>query len=228
MNTRSLLRIAIPVAVALLVAGGAVAITASAAGLRVAPLAAATSPKPAPSPAASGGTGRATDGGACEVYLGHLATQLGVSRAKLDSAAIAAARSTLQDEVAKGTVTQAEADKISARLAAHSLCPAGLSGHRAGHGRASAAMSAYLSAAAVALRVSEDQLKQDLKGGQTLSQVAAAQGVSETDFKAKVTATLKPKLDAAVAAKTITQAREDAVLAKLQAGDPPLWNTARK
>ena len=228
MNTRHLLRIAIPVAAALLVAGGAVAITASASGLRVGPLAAATSSKPAPSPATPSGTGRAKAGAACEVYLGHLATQLGVSRAKLDSAAIAAATSTLKDEVANGTLTQAEADKISARLPAASLCSAVLSGRATRHGKGAAAMSAYLSSAAAALGVSVDQLKQDLKGGQTLSQVATAQGVSEADFKARVTATLKPKLDAAVAAKTLTQAQEDAALAKLQAGDPPLWNTARK
>ena len=227
MNTRPLLRIAIPVAAALLVAGGAIAITASAAGLRVAPLAAATSPAPTPS-AGDAVAGRGKAGAACEIYLGHLATQLGVSRGKLDSAATAAAKSTLKDEVGNGTLTQARADKISARLSASSLCSAALSGRAAGHGRGAAAISSYLSAAASALGVSEVQLKGDLKAGQTLSQVATAQGVSEADFKTRVTTSLKPKLDAAVAAKTMTQAQEDAALAKLQAGDPPLWNTVTK
>ena len=228
MNNRHLLRIAIPVAAALLVAGGAIAITASAAGLRVAPLAVATSPALTPGSGTAAGTGRAKAGAPCEIYLGHLATQLGVSRGKLDAAAVAAAKSTLKDEVASGTITQAQADRIAARLPAASLCPAVLSGHGAGHGKAAAAMSSYLSAAASALGVSEVQLKQDLKGGQTLSQVATAQGVSEADFKTKVMSSLKPKLDAAVAAKKITQAQEDAALAKLQAADPPLWNTVKK
>ena len=228
MNTRHLLRIAIPVAAALLVAGGAVAITTSAAGLRVAPLAAATSPTPTPAAGAAAGAGRAKAGAACEIYLGHLATQLGISRAKLDSAAVAAAKSTLKDEVAGGTITQAQADKISAKLTAASLCSSVLSGRGPGHGKAAAAISSYVSAAASALGVSEVQLKQDLKSGQTLAQVATAQGVSEADFKTRVTVALKPKLDAAVAAKTITQAQEEAALAKLQSGDPPLWNTVRK
>ena len=228
MNTRHLLRIAVPVAAALLVAGGAIAITASAAGLRVAPLAAATSPTPTATAGPAAGEGRGKAGAACEIYLGHLATQLGVSRAKLDSAAIAAAKSTLKDEVANGTLTQAQADKLSAKLPAASLCSSVLSGRGSGHGKTAVAISSYLSAAASALGVSEVQLKQDLKGGQRLSQVATAQGVSEADFKTRVTTSLKPKLDAAVAAKTITQAQEDAALAKLQAADPPLWNTVKK
>jgi ribosomal protein S4 len=76
--------------------------------------------------------------------------------------------------------------------------------------------------------VTEAELRQDLKNGQTLSQVAAAKNVTEADFKAKVVAALKTRLDAAVSAKTITQAQEDAQLAKLQAGDPPLWNKVHK
>jgi len=76
--------------------------------------------------------------------------------------------------------------------------------------------------------VTEAQLKADLKSGQNLSQVAAAQKVSEADFKTRVTASIKSKLDAAVAAKAITQAQEDAQLAKLQVGDPPYWNSTHK
>src|SRR5205807_2754689 len=90
------------------------------------------------------------------------------------------------------------------------------------------AMGAYLSAAASALGITEDQLKMDLRNGQSLSQVAAAQNVSEDDFKAKVSAALKPKLDAAVAAGKLTQAQEDEALAKLQQGDPPLWSRVHK
>ncbi|TMC10038.1 MAG: hypothetical protein E6J29_12550 [Chloroflexi bacterium] len=89
-------------------------------------------------------------------------------------------------------------------------------------------MGAYLSAAAGALGITEAQLKMDLKNGQTLSQVAAAQNVSEDDFKARVSSALKPKLDAAVAAGKLTQAQEDAALAKLQQGDPPLWSRVHK
>ena len=92
---------------------------------------------------------------------------------------------------------------------------------------AAAEKAAYLTAAASALGLKPAQLRQDIKGGQTLSQVAATQGVSEADFKTKVIAALKPRLDAAVTAGTITQAQEDAELMKLASGDPPLWTTTK-
>ncbi|HBH41245.1 MAG TPA: hypothetical protein DDW26_04960 [Rhizobiales bacterium] len=226
MRTPRFLRIAIPVVGALLVAGGAIAITASAAGLRVgSPLAATATPSPKPSAGTAAGNagGRAA---ACQAYLGHLATQLGVSQSKLDAASAAALKATIQDQVTNGKLTQAQADKIEAKLPATGLCSAAVNG--LGRTRAAAAAGAYLTAAAGALGVTEAELRQDLKNGQTLSQVAAAKNVTEADFKAKVVAALKTRLDAAVSAKTITQAQEDAQLAKLQAGDPPLWNKVHK
>jgi hypothetical protein len=226
MRTPRFLRIAIPVAGALLVAGAAIAVTASAAGLRLSPPAAATaspSPKTGAGPAAAG-AGKAS--ATCQAYLGHLATQLGVSPAKLDAATLAAAKATVQDQVTSGKLTQAQADQIEARLPPSGLCSAVIG--NLGRARVAVAGNAYLTAAASALGITEAQLKADLKGGQTLSQVAAAQKVSEADFKTKVVAALKPKLDAAVAAKRITQAQEDAQLAKLQSGDPPFWNSTKR
>src|SRR3981081_3197124 len=97
MRTPRFLRIAIPVVGALLVAGGAIAVTASAAGLRVSPLAAATTPSPkAATGAAAAGSGKTA---VCQAYMGHLATQLNVTPAKLDAAALAAAKATVQDQV---------------------------------------------------------------------------------------------------------------------------------
>jgi hypothetical protein len=227
MRTPRSLRIAVTVAGALLVAGGAIAITASAAGLKVGSPLAATTPSPKPSPAtAAGNAGKAS--AACQAYLGHLATQLGVTPAKLDAAALAAAKATVQDQVTSGKITQAQADKIEAKLpsASAGFCSGTISA--LGRTKVSLANSTYLTAAAAALGITEAQLKTDLKSGQTLSQIAAAQKVSEADFKAKVTAAIKAKLDAAVTAKTITQAQEDAQLAKLQAGDPPFWSSTHK
>src|SRR5207245_159851 len=62
----------------------------------------------------------------------------------------------------------------------------------------------YLTAAATALGLSETQLKTDLAGGQSLSQVAAAQHVSEADFRTRLVTNLKPALDAAVTNKKLT------------------------
>jgi hypothetical protein len=227
MRTPRFLRIAIPVVGALLVAGGAIVVTASAAGIRVSPLAAATTPSPKAAAAATAAGGGKT--AACQAYMGHLATQLNVTPAKLDAAALAAAKATVQDQVKSGKITQAQADKIEAKLpsASAGFC-SGAINELGKAPRTSLAKSAYLAAAAAALGVTEAQLKADLKAGQSLSQVAAVQKVSEADFKTKITASIKAKLDAAVAAKAITQGQENAQLAKLQAGDPPYWSSTKK
>ena len=220
MKLPRLLNFALPVVGAGLLAATAIAVTASAAGLSVGSLLAASK---TPSPSASASTARGTDTGAgsaaCQDFLGHLATQLGVSSDKLDTAAIAAGKQTIQDAVTAGKLTQAQADKIESKLSVDNLC-------RFGRGREAmaGAIKVYLDAAASALGISDTQLVADLKGGQTLSQVAAAQGVSEDTFKAKVVAAVKPQLDAAVASGKITADQEQKILDKLQNGDPPLWN----
>jgi hypothetical protein len=56
-----------------------------------------------------------------------------------------------------------------------------------------------------------------LRGGETLKDVATAKGVPYATVSAAVVAAVKSDLDAAVAAGTIKQAREDRILARLQA-----------
>lgn len=60
--------------------------------------------------------------------------------------------------------------------------------------------------------------------GQTLSQIAATQHVSEADFRAKLIANLQPTLDTAVTNKHLTSAQEQAILNQLKTGELPLWS----
>src|ERR1700730_1276466 len=115
MKNPRLLRFAIPLVGALLVPGGAIAITASAAGLKLgSPVAATTTPSPKTTAGTAAGSapGSATLAASCQACLGHLAGQLGVSQAKLDAANAAALKATVQDQVSSGKITQAQADKI--------------------------------------------------------------------------------------------------------------------
>ena len=74
----------------------------------------------------------------------------------------------------------------------------------------------------------ETQLQTDLKGGQSLSQVATAQHVTEADFRTRLIANLKPVMDKAVTDKKMTAAQEQALVSRLQTGPLPLWNAAPK
>jgi len=58
----------------------------------------------------------------------------------------------------------------------------------------------------------------------TLSQIAAAQKVTEAQFRTRVIASLTPLLDKAVADKVLTPAQEKKILNRLQNGPIPLWN----
>jgi hypothetical protein len=73
-----------------------------------------------------------------------------------------------------------------------------------------------LRAAAQYLQLDRAALAKDLRSGQTLAQVANAQGKSVSGLQAAMVAAVKAKLDAAVAAGRITSTREQQVLARVQ------------
>ncbi|TMD10413.1 MAG: hypothetical protein E6J02_01010 [Chloroflexi bacterium] len=223
-------RIALAAAGGLLLAAAAIAVTASAAGLHVGPVAAASSAAKTTPPA----TGTTKAQTYCQDFAKNFASSLGKSQDQVNTAARDAFKQTLKDAVSKGDLTQAEADKMLARMPAGNACAAALGriGAAAKAGSAGALkqfMQAYLTAAASALHLSggADELKADLKQGQSLSQIAAKQGVSEGDFKTSVGNSMKPQLDQAVTDKKITQQQEDALIKKFQAGDPPLWTRTK-
>ena len=216
------LRIAGLAAGAVAVAGAAVVVTASAAGMSLGFQNASSSPSPTPTkphaPAAST---------ACSDFMKHFAVDIGKSQAQINAAFQKAISETLADEVKSGQLTQAQADAIARKLAQQTPCtlPATI-GRTAPAKRpgVTAYLQQYLAAAASALGITQDQLTADLKSGQSLSQVAAAQHVSEADFRTKLIAGLKPTLDQAVSNKRITAPQEQAILNQLQTGTLPLWN----
>lgn len=212
------LRVAGLAAGAVAVAGAAVVVTASASGItfgaRQAPSTTATVDAHASSTV-------------CSNFMKHFAVDLSKSQAEINAAFQKAIAETLADEVKSGEITQAQADAIKKKLAGQTPC--NLPNPRTGGDKVLGAfMQQYLAAAASALGISETQLQADLKSGQSLSQVAAAQHVSESDFRTKVIAALKPALDKAVTDKKITAAQEQAIISRLQTGELPLWNTSVK
>ncbi len=76
---------------------------------------------------------------------------------------------------------------------------------------------ALLDAAAKALNLSIVQLDAQLRAGQTLTSLAVIQKVNLETVKTAVLGNLKSQLDAAVKAKTITQAQADEMLTRAAA-----------
>ncbi len=218
---------------AVAVAGAAVLVTASAAGLNVGFRPVASQHPNQVADASIGG--QASASAVCNAFIAHLSSDLGKSQAQVNAAIQKAIGETLADEVKNKDITQAQADTIKQKLASAPPCAlAGNLGKRpapgAGPGVA-APTGAYLqqliSAAASALGITDAQLKTDLAGGMTLSQVAAAQKppVTEAQFRTNLIARLKPLLDTAVTNKKLTAAQETTILQRLQTGPIPFWNT---
>lgn len=107
--------------------------------------------------------------------------------------------------VTAGTITQAQADAVSAAL--QEAMPArGGGGPR---GEAGMRGGGHLEVAATALGITADELRTELQAGSSIAQVAEAKGVSIDTVKAALKADLESRLAQAVTDGKITQAQAD-------------------
>jgi len=83
---------------------------------------------------------------------------------------------------------------------------------------------AVIEAEADVLHITPGQLRDDLKHGQTVADLAKDRGMTKEQFAAKLVANLKPRLEALVDHKQITQAQADKVLDRISKGFIPFWN----
>ncbi len=212
------LRIAGMAAGAVAVTGATVLVTASAAGVSFGSRPAATSDVAA--------VDAKTQSSACAAFMKHFADENHKSQAETNTAFQKAIADTLADEVKSGQITQAQADAIKKKLAGQTPCNfPSISGHP-GERKPSIGMfmAQYITASAAALGISEAELKTDLAGGQTLSDIAKAKNVSEADFRTRLINNLKPALDKAVADKKLTADEEASIIDALKTKPLPLWS----
>ena len=218
------LRIASFAAGAAAIAAAAIYMTASAAGYSFN----LGGPKGSNLPAAGAVADQssASSSSACNEFVTHFSSDLGVSQDKVNSAFQEAVGQTLADEVKAGHITQAQADAMKQRMAGKAPCAlAGSLGGKHAEGGA-VYQQALLSAAASALGITTDTLKADLAKGMTLHQIADAQNpaVTEDQFRSRLIAGLKPMLDKAVTDKKLTSTQEQKILTALQTRPIPFWD----
>jgi hypothetical protein len=140
-----------------------------------------------------------------------LAKQLHVTQQQLEQANQAALKAAIQQAVADGKLTQAEANQIEQKIAANgSFCHPGAFGGR-GHGAFGEygkslmqARQAVVTAVAAKLGISADTLKTDLKNGQDIVTLASQHGVSKSTLNSTILSTVQTQLKDAVNAGTIT------------------------
>jgi hypothetical protein len=111
--------------------------------------------------------------------------------------------------VTDGTITQSQADKVASTLAAQAPPPGGRGHGPGGPGRVAPETVAKI------LGMSVDELRTAEESGKTLTQIAAAQGISKADLVSKLVAAAKTQLAADVKAGRLTQAQADQISADL-------------
>jgi ribosomal protein S20 len=169
-----------------------------------------------PSASPSGSAQSSVGGTLRSLFLDNLAAALNMDRAALDSAITSAGNTTADQAVQQGTLTQAQADRLKERIANGDVGV--LWGGRGGPGgpRITGVKEAMLDAAAQALNLSSDELITQLRDGQTVAELAQANGTTEQAVVDAALAAAKTELDAAVAAGTLTQAQADDIYTELQ------------
>lgn len=83
---------------------------------------------------------------------------------------------------------------------------------------------AVIEAEADVLGLQPDVLVKDLRSGQKVSDLAKDRGMTKDQFADRLAANLKPRLEALVDQKAITQAQADRILDRIAKGFVPFWD----
>lgn len=149
-----------------------------------------------------------------DAFQAAVAKKLGVTTKQLEDAYKAAALERLDAAVAAGRITKAQADVLRERIESGDYPGPGFGLRGPGmHGGGK-----HLAAAAEYLGLDIDALVEKLRSGQSLAEVAKAEGKSVEGLKQAILADAKSRLDQAVKDGRITDAQRDAMLERLEAG----------
>ncbi len=163
-----------------------------------------------------------------KAIVADAAKQLGVDPTKLNDALEQALENRIDARVKDGTLTEAQATQLKARIAAGDVplfaSPRGgdRDGRHGGRG-----FGQHLDAAATYLGVTPAALRTQLEAGKTLADVAKAQGKTVAGVVAALVADEKKELDAAVAAGKLTAAQRDQLLTGVEARITAMVNGER-
>ena len=154
----------------------------------------------------------------CTQYLQDLAKRLGVSVSTLQQNARAAGQDVLAQMVKDGKLTQSQANTITQKLQSHQGCT--VRGNFLEWGAIYSSLQHYRpsieSQVAQGLHLTSAQLTTDLKNGQSLNQIATAQGVSTSQLRTIVLNAIQSAANQAVKDGNLTQTQASDLMQALQ------------
>lgn len=157
------------------------------------------------------GGGGGDSQGARQSFVARVASHLGVTEQQLRDAAKAARLEMLDEAVAAGKISPEEADQIRQRIEQGQGLGLGL-GLRVWRVRALGGIVRFV---ADTLEMTPREIVQDLRQGQSLTEIGQAKGVSTDTLKSAILAAAKEKLDQAVANGKLTQDQADKIMIRL-------------
>jgi hypothetical protein len=87
-----------------------------------------------------------------------------------------------------------------------------------------AVRAAVIESEADILGITPQTLVKDLRAGEKVSDLARDRGITQEQFETRLVANLRPRLEALVDKKVITQAQADKLLDRISKGHIPFWN----
>jgi len=159
-----------------------------------------------------------------QAFVNHLASRLGITdTSKVQQALKDAAKDSVADQVTAGKITQTQATQIDQRIDS-GKGPGGFGPRPGGPGpngkpggpRGGFGGGQILNAAAGALNMTPDALRQQLQSGKSLKDVA---GSNWSSVQQAITTAAKAQLDPLVSSGKITSTREQDIINRLTSGN---------
>jgi hypothetical protein len=160
-----------------------------------------------------------------DAVVADAAKQLGISADKLDAALKQALENRVDAAVSAGTITAEQGAALKERIAAGEVPLVGL-GRGPGFGHHHGFRGADLDAAASYLGLTEDELHTRLENGDTLAEIAKAEGKTADGLVNALVAEEKKELADAVADGRLTDAQRDQIVSGLQSRIEDFVNNA--
>lgn len=146
-----------------------------------------------------------------EEFLSKLAGKLGIGEDILQEAIVSTEKEMVDEAVQQGRLSQERGDALKERIDENQGLA--LFGHR-GLGRGHGLKMGIIDLSGF-LGITTEQLRDELRTGKTLAQVAEEHGKTRDELKTYIHDQMKSRLDQAVADGRLTQQRADGILASL-------------